>query len=96
MENHSVIEWIVVLLLPTPLNKGPVVTSSVERTGQVRVISSLGRSERTLCLSVDLVVTASLSSLQLLYVHLAGWDCMSLKRKKPALFNLARKNKYPG
>lgn len=77
MEHHSVIKQIVVLLLPTPLNKRPVVASLV---GQVGVIGSLGRSERRLCLPTDLVVTASLSSLQLLYIHLAGQDCMSLKR----------------
>lgn len=87
MESHSgvIMKQIVVLLLPTPLNKCLVVAFLVERTGQVGVISSLGRSERRLCLSIDLVVTASLSSLQLLYIHLAGWDCMSLKRKKKML-----------
>ena len=69
MENHSVIKQTVVLLPPTPLNKCPVVASLVERTGQVEVISSFGRPGRRLCLSVGLVVTASLSCLQLLYIY---------------------------
>lgn len=95
MENHSVIKQIVVLLQPRPLNKPPVVASLNERTGQVGVIGSIGGSERGF-VSVDLVVTASLGPCQLLYVHLAAWDCMSLKRKNNALFNLAGKIEYPG
>lgn len=46
MENHSVIKQIVVLLELRPLNKPPVVGSLNERTGQVKVIGSIGRSER--------------------------------------------------
>lgn len=46
MENHGVIKQIVGLLQPRPLNKPPVVASLNERTGQVEVISSVGRSER--------------------------------------------------
>lgn len=82
MENHSIIKYIGAVLLPTLLNTCSIVASSVKRTGQVGVISSLDRSGRKLCLSTGLFVTASLSSLQLLYIHLAGWDSMSLKRKK--------------
>lgn len=82
MENHSVIKQIAVLIRPTPLNKCPVFASIVERTGQVGVISSLGRSERRLCLSMGLAVATSLSSLHFLCIHLAGQDCMSLKREK--------------
>lgn len=85
MENHGIIKCIVGLLLPALLNTCPVVASSVERTGQVGLISSLGRSGRRLCLSIDLLVTAFLSSLQLLYIHMAGWDSVSLKRKKKML-----------
>lgn len=47
MENHSVIKQIVVLLQPRALNKPPVVASLNKRTGQLKVIGSIGRSERS-------------------------------------------------